>query len=328
MQPSRNNSERLPGCNNNKLLRKRQIDKNNRRRQTNQEIITFDHGCVPKDYVDKAMRCADRVDQCLFRAFCCCGKGGGTQKKREKRRNGRKSYWNDPFVVFFWAFVTCSATFTGLQAYPEYYHNSGSEPSVYYYRKQLGHQILHYYFLFMILGNYFFIRKLSRKNIVKLEVEGGTQRTGKEGSWCSICHTHRPTRSHHCRFCGRCILKRGHHCYFTQTCIGLHNQKHFAALILHQFMGIWTQNWILTKTARNLRANPSVLLWWMFYISSLFSGIFITYLFIRLWGSLLLGATETEMAKFEIAEVWKSKTAQERIEELKAVFGRYVSGAG
>mmetsp|Transcript_36214 Transcript_36214/g.61217 ORF Transcript_36214/g.61217 Transcript_36214/m.61217 type:complete len:106 (+) Transcript_36214:879-1196(+) len=87
-------------------------------------------------------------------------------------------------------------------------------------------------------------------------------------------------------------------------------------------MGIWTQNWILTKTARNLRANPSVLLWWMFYISSLFSGIFITYLFIRLWGSLLLGATETEMAKFEIAEVWKSKTAQERIEELKAVFGR------
>eukprot|EP00466_Bigelowiella_natans_P012979 jgi/Bigna1/87396/estExt_fgenesh1_pg.C_200010 len=257
--------------------RKRQIDKNNRRRQTNQEIITFDHGCVPKDYVDKAMRCADRVDQCLFRAFCCCGKGGGTQKKREKRRNGRKSYWNDPFVVFFWAFV--------------------------------------------ILGNYFFIRKLSRKNIVKLEVEGGTQRTGKEGSWCSICHTHRPTRSHHCRFCGRCILKRGHHCYFTQTCIGLHNQKHFAALILHQFMGIWTQNWILTKTARNLRANPSVLLWWMFYISSLFSGIFITYLFIRLWGSLLLGATETEMAKFEIAEVWKSKTAQERIEELKAVFG-------
>mmetsp|Transcript_5262 Transcript_5262/g.6982 ORF Transcript_5262/g.6982 Transcript_5262/m.6982 type:complete len:287 (+) Transcript_5262:46-906(+) len=284
MQPSKT----LAG--NNNILRKRQIAKDNNRKK-NQEI-SFDHGCVPKDYVDKAMRCADRVDHCLFRAFCCCK---GSQKKREKHRNGTISYWNDPFVAFFWAFVTCSATFTGLQAYPEYY--SGSQSSTY---RKLGHQILHYYFLFMILGNYFFIRKQSGKNIVKqLEVERGGQGEGKTGSSrCSICRTLRPPRSHHCRFCGRCILKRGHHCYFTQTCIGLHNQRHFAALILHQFIGVWMQNWILTKTAWSLRANPYVLLWWVFYISSLFSGIFITYLFTRQWGSMLLGATETEMARF------------------------------
>ena len=45
--------------------------------------------------------------------------------------------------------------------------------------------------------------------------------------FCSVCHQHRPPRSHHCPLCDCCILKRNHHCHFTGACIGLGNQRNF-----------------------------------------------------------------------------------------------------
>ena len=44
---------------------------------------------------------------------------------------------------------------------------------------------------------------------------------------CEICKTTKPERAHHCRKCGRCVLKMDHHCPFVGSCIGYANQKYF-----------------------------------------------------------------------------------------------------
>uniref|UniRef100_A0A0K0DE36 Palmitoyltransferase n=1 Tax=Angiostrongylus cantonensis TaxID=6313 RepID=A0A0K0DE36_ANGCA len=36
-----------------------------------------------------------------------------------------------------------------------------------------------------------------------------------------------PLRAHHCKICGRCILRMDHHCPLLQVCIHHHNHKFF-----------------------------------------------------------------------------------------------------
>lgn len=48
-----------------------------------------------------------------------------------------------------------------------------------------------------------------------------------------------PPRSHHCKHCGKCILKRDQHCYFTGSCVGFFNQKFFWAFCLWASIGLF-----------------------------------------------------------------------------------------
>lgn len=48
--------------------------------------------------------------------------------------------------------------------------------------------------------------------------------------FCNICNMNTPPRSHHCKYCKRCILKRDHHCPMVGNCIGFYNQKYFFVL--------------------------------------------------------------------------------------------------
>lgn len=45
--------------------------------------------------------------------------------------------------------------------------------------------------------------------------------------WCKKCHAFKPPRTHHCRRCGRCVLKMDHHCSWLNTCIGYRNYARF-----------------------------------------------------------------------------------------------------
>ncbi|KIK69775.1 hypothetical protein GYMLUDRAFT_150783 [Collybiopsis luxurians FD-317 M1] len=41
------------------------------------------------------------------------------------------------------------------------------------------------------------------------------------GKWCRSCWAPKPERTHHCSFCGRCVLKMDHHCpWLGNRCIG------------------------------------------------------------------------------------------------------------
>lgn len=55
-----------------------------------------------------------------------------------------------------------------------------------------------------------------------------------QARWCSKCQAPKPDRCHHCRQCGRCILKMDHHCpWLMDTCIGLRNYKAFFLFLMY-----------------------------------------------------------------------------------------------
>uniref|UniRef100_A0A7S2WS54 Palmitoyltransferase n=1 Tax=Rhizochromulina marina TaxID=1034831 RepID=A0A7S2WS54_9STRA len=50
---------------------------------------------------------------------------------------------------------------------------------------------------------------------------------------CGRCDAYKPPRSHHCRICGRCIVRMDHHCPWMNNCIGAKNQKHFFLFLIY-----------------------------------------------------------------------------------------------
>ena len=50
---------------------------------------------------------------------------------------------------------------------------------------------------------------------------------------CPTCLRMKVERSHHCRICGKCILKMDHHCPWLANCIGFRNYKYF--LLVHLY---------------------------------------------------------------------------------------------
>lgn len=45
--------------------------------------------------------------------------------------------------------------------------------------------------------------------------------------YCQPCHAFKPPRTHHCRSCGRCILRMDHHCPWLSGCVGYYNHAAF-----------------------------------------------------------------------------------------------------
>ena len=44
---------------------------------------------------------------------------------------------------------------------------------------------------------------------------------------CQHCECVKPPLAHHCRRCGRCVMRMDHHCPWVSNCIGLKNIKFF-----------------------------------------------------------------------------------------------------
>ncbi|CAO3612574.1 unnamed protein product [Mucor fragilis] len=51
--------------------------------------------------------------------------------------------------------------------------------------------------------------------------------------YCKSCNVYKPPRSHHCRYCGRCVLKMDHHCPWIDNCVGYDNYGHFMRFIIY-----------------------------------------------------------------------------------------------
>eukprot|EP00928_Gymnodinium_smaydae_P028039 TRINITY_DN21499_c0_g1_i1.p1 TRINITY_DN21499_c0_g1~~TRINITY_DN21499_c0_g1_i1.p1 ORF type:complete len:411 (+),score=54.26 TRINITY_DN21499_c0_g1_i1:41-1234(+) len=50
---------------------------------------------------------------------------------------------------------------------------------------------------------------------------------------CERCTRLKPARAHHCRVCGRCVLRMDHHCPWVNNCVGLKNYRYFYLLLLY-----------------------------------------------------------------------------------------------
>ncbi|XP_065225778.1 palmitoyltransferase ZDHHC6-like [Planococcus citri] len=50
--------------------------------------------------------------------------------------------------------------------------------------------------------------------------------------FCAICNGFKAPRSHHCRKCGRCVMKMDHHCPWLNNCVGHFNHGYFIMFLL------------------------------------------------------------------------------------------------
>lgn len=75
-------------------------------------------------------------------------------------------------------------------------------------------------------------RKMSE--VIQLGNEEIPQRENNQFTPCFDCQCYLPPRAHHCRRCGRCVLRRDHHCIWLGKCIGYKNYKYFILLLHYQ----------------------------------------------------------------------------------------------
>lgn len=54
--------------------------------------------------------------------------------------------------------------------------------------------------------------------------------------FCKKCNAHKPPRTHHCRRCGRCILRFDHHCVWINGCVGHGNYRAFLCMCMYLTM--------------------------------------------------------------------------------------------
>ncbi|OBZ88684.1 Palmitoyltransferase PFA4 [Choanephora cucurbitarum] len=62
--------------------------------------------------------------------------------------------------------------------------------------------------------------------------EDSVIQTGLTGPrFCKKCDAYKPPRAHHCRQCGRCVLRMDHHCPWIANCVGFGNYSYFVRFV-------------------------------------------------------------------------------------------------
>ncbi|KAG7212991.1 hypothetical protein KM043_002330 [Ampulex compressa] len=77
--------------------------------------------------------------------------------------------------------------------------------------------------------------------------------------YCTVCEGYKAPRSHHCRKCGRCVMKMDHHCPWINNCVGHYNHGHFAAFLASAVGGCCVSTIILISwitTVLSLKPLP------------------------------------------------------------------------
>ncbi|XP_067205648.1 palmitoyltransferase ZDHHC6-like isoform X2 [Linepithema humile] len=77
--------------------------------------------------------------------------------------------------------------------------------------------------------------------------------------YCNICQGYKAPRAHHCRKCGRCVMKMDHHCPWINTCVGHFNHGHFTAFLASAVGGCCVSTVILISwvaTVLSLKPLP------------------------------------------------------------------------
>lgn len=51
--------------------------------------------------------------------------------------------------------------------------------------------------------------------------------------FCRVCQNFKPTSTHHCSTCNRCVLRMDHHCVWINNCVGKRNLRLFLQMLIY-----------------------------------------------------------------------------------------------
>ncbi|KAF8585118.1 zf-DHHC-domain-containing protein [Ramaria rubella] len=95
--------------------------------------------------------------------------------------------------------------------------------------------------------------------------------------FCRTCDSFKPPRAHHCRQCGRCVLRMDHHCPWVNNCVGHFNYAHFIRFLVYVDISCTYHLWMLT--ARALSAYDTARGYWIEPSSTELVFIILNYVF-------------------------------------------------
>ncbi len=116
---------------------------------------------------------------------------------------------------------------------------------------------------------------------------------------CTTCLRWKVERSHHCKHCGKCVLKMDHHCPWLANCIGFRNYKFFCLTIFYGFISslmIFLTFWEVVVEI-NMNYEASVLkctLCTLTFICNFGLLAFLSWLFYSNWTLLFTNQTTIE----------------------------------
>lgn len=146
--------------------------------------------------------------------------------------------------------------------------------------------------------------------------------------FCANCLRYKVDRSHHCRVCGKCVLKMDHHCPWLANCVGFRNYKFF--LLIH-FHGICANLLILgsyweAMVNYNGSTSGTLVDCWLTvwsYLCALGLLGYLLWLFIINWKLVFTGQTIIENSDRERFTLNKSPNIYDLgcLKNFKSVFG-------
>jgi len=95
---------------------------------------------------------------------------------------------------------------------------------------------------------HFFCAMCDGPGYLPLEWKPDDNRDTKYLQFCETCQGYKAPRAHHCRKCGRCVLKMDHHCPWINSCVGHFNHGHFVGFLTFAVLGCAQASFVLAMT--------------------------------------------------------------------------------
>lgn len=81
------------------------------------------------------------------------------------------------------------------------------------------------------------------------------------GVQCSTCLVPRPSRSKHCRLCGRCVRRFDHHCPWINSDVGENTQRYFLGFLMVHAVSCWWGSWDLYALIKQFLVDGNMWGW-------------------------------------------------------------------